>query len=124
MGHIILDHGNDFETLAASKALKNLTKKAFGRELLVSELLKMKNEKAKNILEEISMYLGQGIASLINVFDPEIVILTGGMRETGPTFLNMIRKQAKKYIILPKETKIEWTKVDHPGVLGASYLIK
>ena len=124
IGHMILDDGIDFETLAASKNLKKLTREAFGRELIVSDLLKMKNKKSGEVLEEISRYLGQGIASLINIFDPEAVILSGGMRETGEAFLNMVRNQAERYIVLPKETKIEWTKLDHPGVLGASYLIR
>ena len=149
LGHIILDNGEDFESLAASKALKRLTKEAFGRELLVNELLKMKNgtynslekepserlrtsvrsfqvntkEKARKILDEISMYLGQGIASLINIFDPEIVVIAGGIRETGSSFLNMIKKQVEKYSILPKKTKIEWSRLEHPGTLGASLLI-
>lgn len=123
VGHIILDHGKDFESLAASKSLKKLTKEAFGKELMINDLLKIKNGRARKILEQISMYLGQGIASLINVFDPEIVILSGGMKETKAPFLNMIRRQAKKYVILPKETRIEWTKINHPGVLGASFLL-
>ncbi len=122
-GHIILDNGKDFESLAASKSLKKLTKDAFCRELLVSELLKMKNEKARKILDEISMYLGQGIASLINIFDPEIVVIAGGIRETGSPLLNMIRKRAEQYSILPKKTKIEWSGREHPGTLGASLLI-
>lgn len=122
-GHIILDDGKDFESLAASKALKKLTKDAFGRELLVNELLKMKNEKARKIVSEISMYLGQGIASVINIFDPEIVVIAGGIRETGLSFLNMIRKQVKQYSVLPKKTRIEWSALEHPGTLGASLLI-
>ena len=70
------------------------------------------------------MHMGQGIGSLINVFDPEIVILAGGVRETGSVFLNMIKKEAKKYSVLPRTTPIQWSKLNHPGTLGASLLIK
>jgi len=124
IGHIILDHGSDFESLAASKALKRLTKQAFDNSnLRVSDLIKMNNKKAEAILDEISRYLGQGIASLINVFDPKIVVISGGMKENGEEFLERIRKQVKKYSILPKETPVKWTRLDHPGTLGASLLI-
>lgn len=125
LGHIILDRGIDFENLAGGKRLKKLTKKEFGKELLVNDLIKIQNKdsKARKILNEISMYLGQGIASLINIFDPEVVILSGGVKETGPVFLNMIKKQAKKYTILPKTTEIKWTSLKHPGILGASLLV-
>ena len=78
----------------------------------------------KEILEQTSLYLGQGIASLINIFDPEIVILSGGIKETGQVFLNMIKKQVKKYVALPKTTPIEWTKLKHPGILGAGLLMR
>ena len=33
----------------------------------------MKDSQARKILEELGSYLGQGIASLINIFDPEVV---------------------------------------------------
>lgn len=123
-GHMILDRGKDLESLAAWKSTKKLTKRAFGKELLISDLIKMKNKKAEEILNEISLYLGQGIASLINIFDPEIVVLAGGIREAGSVFLNKIKKQAKKYSILPKTTPIQWSKLEHPGTLGAALLIK
>tara|TARA_Y100000310_G_scaffold344591_1_gene458183 strand:- start:10424 stop:11245 length:822 start_codon:yes stop_codon:yes gene_type:complete len=122
-GHIILNNGEYFENLAAWKKIKKITKQKLGKETLIQDLIKSKNPKAKKILNEITMYLGQGIASLANAFDPEIVIISGGVRETGLPFLNMIKKQAQKYNSLPKKVPISWTKLDHPGVLGASLLV-
>ncbi len=120
LGHIILDGGKDFEELAASKRLKNLTTNTFGKPKLFHELMKMKDPKAKKIIEEFSKYYGQGIASLIHCFDPEAVILAGGIKECGNPFLTLIKKQATKYFQLPKKTPILWSELDHPGVLGAS----
>ena len=54
----------------------------------------------------------------------EIVILSGGIRETGSKFLNQIKKSAKKYVLIPHFPEIKWTNLEHPGVLGASLLIK
>ncbi len=124
LGHIILDNGKYFEKLGAGKRLKELTKKNFGEELDVIDLIKLNNPKSKKVLEELSKYVGQGIASLINVFDPEIVVLNGGVKESGNKYLNMIRKNADKYVIFPRKTKIIWSKLEHPGVLGASLLVK
>ncbi len=123
MGHIVLDNGKDLESLVAWKRTKELTKKVFGKQVLISDLVKMKNKKAEEILNQLAIYLGQGIGSLINVFDPEIVVLAGGVRESGSAFLDKIKKQARKYSILPKTTPIQWSKLDHPGTLGASLLI-
>ena len=123
MGHIILDNGKDLEDLVAFKRQKALTKKYFGKELMVKDLVKMKNPKAKKILNDIFMYLGQGIASLINVFDPEVVILSGGFKEAGRPCLNMINLQVRKYSLITRNTPVQFTNLDHPGILGASLLV-
>lgn len=109
LGHIILDKGKDMESLWKEKNKS------------IKELFENKDKKT---LERVSNYLGQGIGSLINVFDPEIVILMGGVRENGNRFLAMIRKQARKYVILPNMPEIKFSKIDHPGILGASLLVK
>ena len=124
VGHIILDNGKDFESLVGWKSTKELTRKAFGKELLINDLIKMNNKKSKEILNKLTVHIGQGIGSLINIFDPEVVVLAGGVREAGFVFLNMIKKQVKKYSVLPRATPIQWSKLNHPGTLGANLLIK
>jgi len=124
MGHMVLDNGKDFESLVGWKSIKELTKKAFGKELLISDLMNIKSKKSKDILNKLTVYIGQGIGSLINIFDPEVVVLAGGVRDAGSSFLDMVKKQAKKYSILPRTIPIQWSKLNHPGTLGASLLIK
>ena len=87
MGHIILDNGKTFEKLVGWKYTKELSKKAFGKELMINDLIKMNTPKSKTILNQITVHLAQGIGSLINVFDPEVVVLAGGVRETGACIL-------------------------------------
>jgi glucokinase len=122
LGHIVLDNKRDLEDLW--KEHRRLSKKYFGRKLLIKELIKKKDRRAKSIINKTSNYLGQGIASLINVFDPEVVVLSGGVKETGGKFLDMVKKQAKNYIMLPRTTPIQWTKLEHPGILGAGLLVR
>ncbi len=122
LGQIILNDGRTFEDLW--KDHRRLSQKYFGKVMLVTDLLKMRDKRAKKILKDTSKYVGQGIASLINVFDPEVVILAGGIKETGNKFLKMIKKNTKKYVMLPKVTSIKWTSLEHPGILGASLLVK
>lgn len=120
LGRIIIDRGMEFEQLAASKRLRAVTTDAFGEPKLFSELMRMKEKKAKSILEEFGRYYGQGIASLIHCFDPEVVILAGGVRECGDKFLRLIKKYSADYFQLPKKTPIQWSKLDHAGILGAT----
>jgi len=121
LGHIILEDSKDFETLWQED--KKLIHKHFQRDLLIRDLISMNNPKCKKMLNKIADNFGKGIGSLINVFDPEVVVLSGGMKETGNRFLNMIKNHAKKYILIPTTTPIQWTRLDHPGILGAALLI-
>jgi len=121
VGHMILDNEKTFEDLWQSS--RNVCKKCFGRKLMIKELLLRKDKNAIKILNDAGFYLGLGIASLINIFDPEVVILSGGMKETKNEFLSKIRVNAKKHILLQKKIPIKWTSLDHPGTLGAALLI-
>lgn len=113
-GHIILDKSKDLEYWW----------KAHRKVGMIKELIKSKNPSHKKILNELIDHLGQGIASLINVLDPEIIVLTGGARETGNKFLKMIQKSADKYKIIQDKHKIVWSKLKHPGILGAAALVQ
>ncbi len=124
LGHVVLTENNDLEGLASGRRLRQVTKEKFGKWLTINDLINIDNKKSRAILKEMSGYLGRGIASLINIFDPEVVVLTGGVCETGDIFLNKIRKVAKRHIIIPRDVPIQWTKLDHPGILGASLLPK
>ncbi len=120
LGHILID-GKDMESLW--KETRASIEREFKEKLLIKDLVELDTPKARKILEQASQYLGEGIASLINALDPEIVIISGGIKESGEGFLDMIRAQVKKYDFLPKKTPIAWTSLEHPGILGASLLI-
>lgn len=98
-------------------------KKEYKENKLFKELIGLKNPKAKKILSEASNYMGQGISSLISAFDPEVVVIGGGIREADGPLLKLIKDATKKHSFLKKNTPIVWTKLDHPGTLGASLLV-
>ncbi len=122
LGHITICNGKYFEVLWQENA--KYIQEHFGEDILIKDLIKMKNKEADMVLESISDQLGHEIASIINIFDPEIVVLGGGVRETGDALLDKIKKHARQHIIVPHDTPIVWSKLDHPGTLGASLLIK
>jgi glucokinase len=122
IGSIIIDGEKTFEK--AWQQRKEWTKKEFGKPMGINDLIKMKNKKAEEMLDKIANYLGIGIASMINVLDPEVVVLAGGPREAGDKFLDKIEKYVHKYQLIPREVPIIWSKFDYPGVLGASLLIR
>ncbi len=121
LGHIIVDNGKSLEDLW--KLHRTESKKYFGKSLMIKELLKRNDKNSRKIINDTTKYIAQGIASLIHVFDPEIIVLAGGIRETGNAFLNKIRKKIGNYLIIPREPKIVWSRIDHPGIVGAGMLV-
>ncbi|MEK6926116.1 MAG: ROK family protein [Nanoarchaeota archaeon] len=113
-GAIIIDNGKTFEKWWQE----------YRKDFILKDLMKSKDPSSAEIVKNLVSYLGKGIGSLINSFDPEIVVLMGGSREAGKSFLGMIKKEAYKYVIFPKKPLIVWSKLNHPGLLGASLLVR
>jgi glucokinase len=120
LGHILV-RGVYWESLW--KKTRERIRKDFKKDILIKDLVRLNDSKSKKILEECADYLGEGIATLINVLDPKIVVLGGGPSESGKYFLDLIRKSVERYNFLEKKTPIFWTRLKHTGVLGASLLV-
>lgn len=76
---------------------------------------------------DTSKIIGIGVANLINILDPEIVILGGGGIYSGKVKLGTIRKTAKKYIMSPLGKKIPIIKGklgENSQAIGAALLFK
>jgi glucokinase len=77
---------------------------------------------AKDIVDNSLTYLGVSIANLITLFDPQIVIIGGGVAKTGDYFFNKIRSIVKEKGFYPSKEfcKIVPSTLDgNSGVIGA-----
>jgi glucokinase len=86
------------------------------------------DEGALRILSDLGSWLGQAIASLVAVLDPEIVVIGGGVSAAGELLLNPIRDAylahlpARGYRPELKITTAEF--VNDAGVVGAADLVR
>lgn len=62
---------------------------------LISELAEQGDAFAREIIRETGIWLGLGIANLINLLNPEKIVLAGGMIAAGETLLAPIRETAR-----------------------------
>lgn len=77
-------------------------------------------------LDEVRRYLGLGLANLVNLFDPELIVIGGGVATgTGGFVVDRAREIALAEALpsLARHTRIETTTLEREaGVLGAAYL--
>ncbi|MBP8944502.1 MAG: ROK family transcriptional regulator [Paludibacteraceae bacterium] len=82
---------------------------------------------AIELVEEVGYTLGKHIAGLINLFNPELVIIGGVVAMTGDYLLLPIKSAVKKYSLnlVNKDTTIKLSKLgDLAGVIGACMLAR
>jgi len=63
---------------------------------MISDAIARGDEFSKWVMHETAVWLGLGIASLINLLNPEKVVLCGGMIAAGDVLFDPIRKTAKE----------------------------
>lgn len=79
------------------------------------------------IVEEIGQKLGKQIAGLINIFNPELVIIGGTLSSTGDYLTQPIKTAIRKYSLnlVNKDSVIHTSKLkDRAGIVGACMLAR
>jgi glucokinase len=82
---------------------------------------------ARDVYAQVGYYLGVGITSVINLFDPEIVIIAGGIAQAGKILFDPIKETVNKRVMGRKfrNFSIMPPKLgDDAGILGAVYYAK
>ena len=80
---------------------------------------------AKRIFEIVGTYIGMGLVSVINLLNPEKVIIGGGVAEAGDLLLDPIRKTIKERAMVVAGNSVEIVRAElgnSAGVIGASML--
>lgn len=130
-GHIILNANasieagrrvGSFEQLASGTAMKH----NFGIDAIAAHLAAPQGDKrAIEAIKSTTEYLAVGIASLVNVFNPELVIVGGGLSNMWADLFVPVKKKFRRYCLkLPAESvKVVRAKLQaDAGVIGAAAL--
>ncbi|HVA91072.1 MAG TPA: ROK family protein, partial [Chloroflexota bacterium] len=94
----------------------------------LAEAVAQDDKVTRRVLKRAAEYLGYGIASAINLIDPDMIIIGGGVVEAlGDTFLNWAIKVARPNCISEpaRATPIVRAALgDDAGMLGAALLAR
>jgi glucokinase len=137
LGHMVLDydgppcgqgcngHGH-FEVLASGPAADALARERFGPESGARDLGRRSeagDEEAAEILALVGRRLGAGLASLVNVFNPELIVLGGGFAEVGEPLLRPARELVEQEALPPARDLVRIVPAElgpDAGLLGAA----
>lgn len=114
------------ETVISGTALERYYRKISGEKKRLKEIngLTSSDNHAKATMERLVHFFGLGISSIINVLDPDVIVLGGGVGNIDLLYTEGV-KEAEKYTFNPRlETPIVKPKLgDSAGVFGAALLV-
>lgn len=122
---IFLERIKNGETSILSNRLKEKNKPLTLDELI--EAACKEDPLCIEIVEEIGQKLGKQIAGLINIFNPEMVIIGGTLSRTGDYITQPIKTAVRKYSLnlVNKDSVIVTSKLkDKAGIIGACMLAR
>jgi len=154
IGHMVIDKNGPrcacgnygcFEAMAAGPAIARKARKAIAErpnalilKMAGGEMDKINGESlalaamegdelAVGILREIGENVGVAFANLVNIFNPELIIVGGGVAETGDLILEFAEDVVKNRAIKPNSEIVKIVKAqlgNRAGFMGAAALIR
>ncbi|MCH5207078.1 MAG: ROK family protein [Oscillospiraceae bacterium] len=153
LGHTVIEYGGRqcscgrkgcFEAYSSATALINMTKEAMEAhkdskmwEIANGELsnvdgktafdgMRADDPAAKDVVNMYIEYLGCGLTNIINTFQPEVLLIGGGICKEGENLTRPLAEIIKResYCIDPeKSTKLDICKLGNDaGIIGAAFL--
>jgi|TARA_B110000263_G_C15310398_1_gene512782 predicted NBD/HSP70 family sugar kinase len=113
------------ESVISGRALQKYYTSLSGKKLSFKDIYKNieTDLNAKKTLKRMITYFGKGLSNVVNIIDPDIIVLGGGLSNTNELY-DQGYQELKKYVFNPTfKTKIIKPKLgDSAGVYGAALL--
>ena len=139
LGHIVIDVDGvpcqgtctgrgHLEPYVTGVAATKLAQEAFGPAVDSHRLVRLANEgerKAGEILRSIGEKLGAGIASLVNVFNPDLVVIGGGFAAAGDWLFEPAREVVRWQALHPAGERVRIVRAElgtAAGLIGAGFV--
>ncbi|MBR5587182.1 MAG: ROK family protein, partial [Clostridia bacterium] len=89
---------------------------------------KAKDAAAKAVVKNYLGYLAEGLVSIVNMFQPEIICIGGGISHEGDKILKPLNNKIEKFSFArfgKQQTKVKIAKLGNDaGIIGAALLWK
>jgi predicted NBD/HSP70 family sugar kinase len=138
IGHVLADPAGPIcrcgnrgclETIASPPAVAALLERSSGEPVAVEQLLELveaKDRRARRAVADAGEAIGRALSMLVNVLNPELVVVGGDLAPAGPVLLDPIRAAIERHGVAPAAGAVRvmaGTLGDRAEVLGAAGLI-
>jgi glucokinase len=137
LGHIVVQHDGPpcqgvctgrghLESLASGTAAGKAARELFGPNATSHDLVREAqagNEAAASALAEIGRRLGSGIGSLVNIFNPELVVIGGGFAAAGELLFAPAQEVMQREALKPMRDSVRIVRAElgtAAGMIGAA----
>jgi len=115
------------ETVLSGPALEAYYEKESGNKLLLPEITALAqtggNPAAEKTIARLCEYFGKAMSVVVNILDPEIIVLGGGVSNVDALYVDGVAALEKYVFNTGLETKIVQNALgDSAGVVGAALL--
>jgi glucokinase len=139
LGHMVLEFDGPecrgfctgrghFEYFASGSAATELARELFGPEADSRQLVAAArdgHERAAGALAEMGRKLGAGVASLVNVFDPEVIVIGGGFGDALDLLLEPAQETMRRDALPPGRDRVRVVAAElgeEAGMVGAGLI--
>ena len=84
----------------------------------VYEASKLGDEVALEVVRETARLLGAGVANLLNIFNPDVVVIAGGVTQAGDSLFEPLRREVRKRAFKPAVDACRIVPGELPGSAG------
>jgi glucokinase len=135
IGHMVIVHDGvrcrcgghgHLESYVSGKAADELAAEAFGPAADAYRLVRLAREgdaRAIDLLQGIGEHLGSGIASLVNIFNPELVVVGGGFAAAGELLFGPAQIVADREVLVSVRDSYRIVRAElgtSAGMIGAA----
>ena len=88
------------ERLASGTAIAKNVSLALGKDISTKDAFiesKKGNKKAQAVIDKALIALGRGVVNICNIFDPDAIILGGGVTQNGDVVLKKVAQYVKEH---------------------------
>ncbi|WP_127534578.1 ROK family protein [Paenibacillus kobensis] len=139
IGHIVIDPAAGlcqcgqrgcFEYIASGTAIARMASELLGRPVTTKEAFELalsgSNAAAEELVRRVFRYIGVGCVTMINTFDPELIVIGGGVSQVGAPLFDTVTDYIRHHALNPsgRETAVVPAALSQDvGLIGAAALI-